>query len=153
MERLLPTRSLTEAGGPQPVEGLPLSLNRKFRTWSYAVSHSELKLRSSEPASSRDVVEVTFYGVLAMKLKAVYKSLIIANADETQLSELSVLADLSESRMSRVHGMALKTVSGDGLVACLSYSVWLHPIEPDHDPMGLARRESTLILRAKAKGS
>ncbi|MFB7453268.1 hypothetical protein [Streptomyces sp. NPDC056194] len=126
---------------------LPISFDRKFRPWRYSVSHSELKLRSVDPDSVREFIEVTFYGVVGMKLKTVYQSLAISLADPAQVEEMLKFSGVRESHSSRVRCLALKAASGDGLVACLSYSIWLHPKESDSDMPEVQHRDSVLILR------
>lgn len=142
----LPTHSIPEEGA-QPTASLPLSFDRKFRPWRYSVSHSELTLRSVDPDSARDVVEVTFYGVVGMKLKTVYQSLTIAIAGPAQIDEMLKFSEVRESHSSRVRCLALKSDGGDGLVVCLSYSIWLHPRDLDYDASGVPQRDSVLILR------
>lgn len=144
----MPTHSLPdEESQPTPTASLPISFDRKFRPWRYSVSHSELKLRSVDPASVGEFIEVTFYGVVGMKLKTVYQSLTIAIAEPVQVEEMLKFADVRESHSSRVRCLALKSDSGDGLVACLSYSIWSHPSDSDKDVSGVPHRDPVLILR------
>jgi hypothetical protein len=127
---------------------LPVSFERKFRPWQYRVTHSELKLRSAGSPTEAGIIEVTFYGVVAMKLATVYEPLAIELATAGQAEEMVSLAGLKETQSSRVKVLALKSARGnDGLVACLSYSVWLHPSELKVDSSGLPKAESILILR------
>ncbi|MEU2495684.1 hypothetical protein [Streptomyces sp. NPDC007883] len=92
-----------------------------------------------------DVVEVSFYGVVGMKLKTVYRPLTLAFAEPAQVEEMLRFSDVKESHSSRVHCLALKSDNGDGWVACLSYSVWSHP--RDADGSAPRHRDSVLILR------
>jgi hypothetical protein len=139
MEAPLPTPSLPEMGQYQAA-GLPISFDRKFRPWRYSVSHSELKLRSVDSVPSGEVVEVTFYGVVGMKLKTVYQSLTIATAEREQFQEMLKFSEVRELHYERVRCLALKSDSGDGLVACLSYSIWSHLGEPVYDESGVPQR-------------
>ncbi|MEU6707501.1 hypothetical protein [Streptomyces wuyuanensis] len=140
----MPTRALSDEE-PQSTASLPLSIDRKFRPWRYSVSHSELRLRSVDPVSVPDVVEVSFYGVVGMKLKTVYRPLTLGLAEPAQAEEMLRFSDVEESRSSRVHCLALKSDNGDGWVACLSYSIWSHP--RDADGSAPRHRDSVLILR------
>ncbi|MFG2919576.1 hypothetical protein ACGF0D_42755 [Kitasatospora sp. NPDC048298] len=137
----------TDNGQPQPAGGLPASFDREFQLWRYNLSHSELKLRSFGRASTRDFIEVTFYGVIGMKLKSAYRSLTISSAEPTQVDEILRFSEVRESDFSRFRCLALKSDSGDGLVACLSYSVWSHSKDSDHDAVGAGNPDSVLILR------
>ena len=143
----MPTHSLPDGDPPQPTSGLPLAFDRKFRPWRYSVSHSELKLRSVDPASVREFIEVTFYGVIGMKLKTVYQPLTINIAEPAQVEEMLKFSGVRESHASRARCLALKSDNGDGLVACLSYSIWSHPRELENDVPGVPHRDSVLILR------
>jgi hypothetical protein len=134
-------------GEDPPGAVLPLSFGRKFRVWRYAIGHSERKLRSTGPASASDLIEVTFYGVIGMKLKTVYDPLMIAVAEPWQADELLRLANVKESRAARVRCLALRSKGDDGPVACLSYSIWSHPRDPGYDASGVPVTGSTLILR------
>lgn len=127
--------------------GLPISFDRKFRPWRYSVSHSELKIRSVDSVPSGEVVEVTFYGVVGMKLKTVYQSLTIATAEREQVEEMLKFSEVREPYFERVRCLALKSDCGDGLVACLSYSIWSHLGEPDYGEPGVPRQGSLLILK------
>jgi hypothetical protein len=124
-----------------------VSFGRKFRVWRYDVSHSELKLRSSPTASADDLIEVTFYGVVGMKLKTVYQPLTIAVAEPWQSEDMLRFANLEQSGTSRVRCVALRSEGDDGLVSCLGYSIWSHPGEPDYEVTGVPRKEPALILR------
>ncbi|MEU6245626.1 hypothetical protein [Streptomyces sp. NPDC047024] len=94
-----------------------------------------------------EFIEVTFYGVIGMKLKTVYQSLTIAVAEPAQAEEMLQFSGVREDHASRVRCLALKSDSGDGFVACLSYSIWSHPKESDNDVLGVPRLDSLLILR------
>ncbi|WP_162624727.1 hypothetical protein [Streptomyces cadmiisoli] len=94
-----------------------------------------------------EFIEVTFYGVIGMKLKTVYQPLTIAIAEPVQVEEMLKFSGVRESHASRVRCLALKSDSGDGLVACLSYSIWSHPRGSDNDALGVPHRDSVLILR------
>jgi hypothetical protein len=141
----MPTPSPPSEDPPGAV--LPLSFGRKFRVWRYAISHSELKLRSAGPASASDLIEATFYGVISLKLRTVYDPLTIAVAEPWQADELLRLANVKESRAARVRCLALRSEGDDGLVSCLSYSIWSHPRDPSYDASGVPATGSTLILR------
>ncbi|MFI7064659.1 hypothetical protein ACIBL3_26950 [Kribbella sp. NPDC050124] len=95
----------------------------------------------------REFIEVTFYGVVGMKLKTVYQPLTISIAEPVQVEEMLKFSDVQESNSSRVRCLALKSDSGDGLVACLSYSIWSHPRSSDYDMSGVQHRDSVLIIR------
>ncbi|MET8509154.1 hypothetical protein ABZV60_31645 [Streptomyces sp. NPDC004787] len=95
----------------------------------------------------RDFIEVTFYGVIGMKLKTVYQPLAIDVAEPLQVEEMLRFSGVRESHSSRVRCLALKSDSGDGLVACLSYSIWSHPRELENDAPGVPHQDSVLILR------
>lgn len=140
------TPSLREEGGGL-APALPLSFDRTFRPWSYKVSHSELKFRSVDHADSDDLIEITFYGVVGMRLKTAYRSITIAYADPIQTEELCSIAGLGDRQRLRLRYIAVKSDDGDALIACLSYSIWLHPREVDYDGSGVPHRGSTLILR------
>ncbi len=142
----MPTPSPTE-GGQQPTATLPISFDRKFRPWRYSIGHSELKLRSVGSEAERDFIEVTFYGVVGMRLKTVYRPLSIALAGPADTEEMLKFSEVRESQTSRVHCLALKSDSGDGLVACLSYSIWSHPRETVEEGAEVPHRDSVLILR------
>jgi hypothetical protein len=113
------------------------------------VSHSELVIRSVDSSTEHEFVEVTFFGVLGMKLKTVYHPLTLANADPAQVDEILRFSGVGVPATSRIYCLALKADSGDGLVACLSYSIWLHPKELEPDVAGTPSRDSVLILRSK----
>ncbi|WP_285751748.1 hypothetical protein [Lentzea sp. NBRC 105346] len=95
----------------------------------------------------RDFIEVTFYGVIGMKLKTVYQPLTIAIAEPAQVEEMMKFSGVRESQASRVRCLALKSDGGDGLVACLSYSIWLHAGGSDDEVSRGLNQESVLILR------
>lgn len=142
----MPTHSPPE-GGAQPTASLPLSFDRKFRPWRYSIGHSELRLRSIDSDAVHDFIEVTFYGVVGLRLKTVYRPLSIAHAEPAETDAMLKFAEVRASQSSRVRCLALKSDSGDGLVACLSYSIWSHPRETEDERSGDLHRESVLILR------
>ena len=124
-----------------------MSFERRFHVWRYAVSHSELKLRSVDSESAPDLIEVTFFGVVGMKLKESFKSLTISYADESQAAEILDLVGIEESKRRRLKCYALKSDGGDCLVAAVGSSIWSHPrgkveAEPKSEVEG-----SVLILR------
>lgn len=82
-----------------------------------------------------------------MRLKTVYRPLTIALAEPADTDEMLKFSDVRAPRSSQVRCLALKADSGDGLVACLSYSVWSHPRESDDERSGDRHRESVLILK------
>jgi hypothetical protein len=130
---------------PQQAD-LPVSFERKFRPWRYAVSHSELKLRSVDTLPTADVIEITFYGVVGMKIATVYSPLKIAVAETSQIEEMARLAGLKGSQSSRVKYLAMKSSGEDGLVACLSYTIWSLPRDLNPDLGGVPQADSVLIL-------
>ncbi|MFD9210343.1 hypothetical protein ACFVZM_29180 [Streptomyces sioyaensis] len=142
----MPTHSPADEG-QQPTATLPISFDRKFRPWRYSIGHSELKLRSIDSDAAHDFIEVTFYGVVGMRLKTVYRPLSITLAEPAETDEMLKFSEVRESQASRVRCLALKSDSGNGLVACLSYSIWSHPREKDGESSGLPHPESVLILR------
>lgn len=146
METSLPTRSLPEEG-PHPGTGLPITFDRRFRPWRYSVSHSELSLRSVGAGPSDDVIEVTFYGVLGMKLKTVYQPLAISVADRERAGEILKFADVKETQASKVQCLVLNAGADDSFVACIRFSIWAHHRDAEYDLSGVPRRESTLIAR------
>ncbi|MEV7094722.1 hypothetical protein AB0M80_17985 [Amycolatopsis sp. NPDC051045] len=129
----------------QPIERLPISFERKFRPWRYHLSHSELSLRSFDPASVEDSVEITFYGVLGLKLKTVYSPLEIARADDDQAREILEVAGIGVDRASDVVTLALKSSGPDGLVACMSYSIRSRP-RPLSDDAYVASEEGWTVI-------
>ncbi|MGW7445858.1 hypothetical protein [Kitasatospora sp. NPDC054795] len=132
---------------PKPVASLPVLFDGEFQLWRYGSSHSELKLRSVGPSSARDFIEMTFYGVVGMKLRSVYRPLTLASAEPAQIEEILGISEVRESQSSRVRCLALKSGGIDGLVACLSYSVWSHPRGSERDVTGIQSPDSVLILR------
>lgn len=95
----------------------------------------------------REFIEVTFYGVIGMKLNTVYQPLTIVIAEPEQVEEMFKFSGVRESHASRVRCLAPKADSGDGLVTCLSYSIWSHPRGSDDEVLGVPHRDSVLILR------
>lgn len=94
-----------------------------------------------------ELIEIAFYGVVAMKLATAYRSLTIDVAGPGQVEEMAKLAALNESQSSRVKVLALKSTGDDGLVACLSYSAWSLPKRGSYDSAGLPEAESILIFK------
>lgn len=131
---------------PQVVAGLPISFDRKFRPWRYSVSHSELKLRTVDKMPTRDLIEVTFHGVVGMKLKTVYQTLDIALAGQARSKEMLEFSDVRDSQASRVRCIELRSRNGGGWVACLGFSIWSHPRAPEYAESGLQQHGSVLIL-------
>ncbi|MGW5675109.1 hypothetical protein ACWEV4_08485 [Streptomyces sp. NPDC003860] len=131
----------------QPGVILPITFNRKFRPWRYTVGHSELRLRSIDMGSMADFIEVTFHGVLGMKLKTVYQPLTVALAEPAQAEEILRFSDVREAQYSLIRCLALKSDSGDGLVACLGYSIWSHPKGSEHVVSGDRHPDAVLIRR------
>lgn len=127
--------------------GLPLLLERRFRPWRYGVSHSELRLRSVDRASTRDFVEVFFCGVLGVKLKSTYESLMLAEADRRSAEEILRFAGVPDARASRVRCLTLETGGEGGFVVCLGFSVWSYPEDARHDLSGIPRTGSSLIIK------
>lgn len=82
-----------------------------------------------------------------MKLKTVYQPLTISLAKPAQVEEMLKFTDVRESHSSRVRCLALRSASGDGLVACLSYSIWSHPRDADFGVSGVQHPDSVLILK------
>jgi len=82
-----------------------------------------------------------------MKLATVYEPLTIDFAAPDQVEEMARLAGLKGSQSSRLKVLALKSTGGDGLVACLSYSIWSLPEELNHDSSGLVDADSVLIIK------
>jgi hypothetical protein len=142
----LPTRS-GPADDPQATAALPVSFDRKFRPWRYAVSHSQLKLRSIASSANSDVIEVIFEGVVGMQLKTIYEPLTIAIADPSQTEEILRFSAVQESHYSRLRCISLQSDSGDGLIACLGFNIWLYPEEPKRDLLGDYPPEAKMIMK------
>ncbi|MEU4599336.1 hypothetical protein [Nocardia sp. NPDC023988] len=108
-------------------EELPLRFDFKFRPWRYKLSLSELELRSFDRGAAPVFVSIRFHAVIAMQLKTVFTSLTLANADTSQSAELRRIADIDDSRWSRVRCFALSSTGVDSLVACTGYAVRIYP--------------------------
>jgi hypothetical protein len=132
---------------PQRLAELPISFERKFQLWKYGISHSELKLRSIGSPAYADVIEATFYGVVAMKLATVYEPLTIDFAMPGQIQEMARLASLQGSQSSRVKVLALKSTGDEGLIACLSFTVWSRHRDLNHDSSAVPKADGVLILK------
>jgi hypothetical protein len=130
---------------------LPLVFERKFRPWRYGVSHSELSIRSSggevdgEPAA--DFVDITFHGVVGMKLRSVYQGITLTRAERPAADEMLRFAGVADS--SQAHRVQCLTLDpeGDSFVACMRFSVWSHPRGGEYDTSGEPGDGSTLVLR------
>ncbi|MBE1497360.1 hypothetical protein H4696_004460 [Amycolatopsis lexingtonensis] len=131
----------------QPIARLPIAFDRKFRPWRYQLSHSELSLRSFGPDSADDFIQITFYGVLGVKLKTVYPRLELARAQDDQVREILEVAGLGLERAPDVIALALKSSGPDGLVACMSYTVRSCPRELSDDAYVASAQEWTVIAR------
>ncbi|KDN17586.1 hypothetical protein [Amycolatopsis rifamycinica] len=111
---------------------LPVTFDRDFFVFRYLVSHSELALRSVE-GDADDRIEIKFYSVFGMKLKTKYRSPELGYADDAQRREMLELTGLEGANAARVHVMALRSGDGEGLVACVGFTVYSHPNAPSAD--------------------
>ncbi|MER7211597.1 MULTISPECIES: hypothetical protein [Streptosporangium] len=91
-------------------------------------------------------MEVFFRGVLGVKLKSVYRSLTLAEADRRSADEMLRFAGVSDVWASRVHCLTLGPDGEGGFVVCLGFSVWSHPEGAGHDLSGIPRTGSNLII-------
>ena len=147
MESLLVTHSVND-GGMSERATLPLHFGRSFRPWRYGVSHSELVLRTVDNQSRTEIMKVTFFGVLGVKLKSRYRSLDISVADAAEAAEILSFVGLSESHAPKVQCLLLNAETDGGFVACGNFSVWAYPRDAQYDPSGIAHREPRLIFRS-----
>ncbi len=139
-------------GIPEPTGELPVTFERKFRPWRYVVGHSRLSIRSIDPNSAPDHVEITFFGVLGVRLASVYQTLTIALADKADAEDMFRFSGLRESQYSSALCVALSSDSGTGHVVCVGCSVWLHTDKPDHIGRGGPRHDSILLARGRSTG-
>lgn len=147
MEIRLRIPSSPEAGNWE-VRGLPMYLDLKFRPWRYSVSHSKLALRSISREPGDESVELIFRGVLGMKLKAVYESIVLDRASVTRSEEIRAFSGVSDDQARRVQCLTLDGESGSSFVACIRFSIWLHPKGVDSDHLNKDAIGARLILRA-----
>ncbi|MDQ7807417.1 hypothetical protein Q5425_27080 [Amycolatopsis sp. A133] len=124
-----------------------MAFDRKFRPWRYQLSHSELSLRSFGPASADDFIQITFYGVLGLKLKTVYPRLEIAHAYGDQVREILEVAGLDVERAPEIVALVLRSSGSDGLVGCMSYTVRSHPRALSDDAYVTSEQEWTVLAR------
>lgn len=121
---------------------------RGFRPWRYFISHSVLKLRSFGPDCAAYFIEVTFDGVLGMRLKTSYSSLTIATAEPARAEEMLRFCGLAEHRpASWLHCLVLGADGEDGFVVCARYSAWSHPRRLQDEQWPDEQPESVLIHR------
>ncbi len=125
MESPLPTLSIPDRDSG-PSGALPLTFDRVFRPWRYAVSHSELRLRTVDTEAG-DLIEAAFFGVVGMKLKSLYQSLTIDYADRAQTAEILRFADIKEKSAHHVRCLTLHSTGDSGFIACLSFVVRSYP--------------------------
>ena len=130
-----------------PVSRLPVSFDRGFHVHRYHVSHSEFGLRSVGRDPADDVVELACYGVLGLKVKTVYRPLVLAHADEAQVEEMLELIEAKPRHREAIVVLALKSGGRDGLIACMSYTVFSHPRSRSAEPRIVSGEGSTLIAR------
>jgi hypothetical protein len=130
-----------------PVSRLPVSFDRGFHVHRYRVSHSEFSLRSVGHDPQAELVELACYGVLGLKVKTVYRSMVIAHADEEQIEEMLELIGAKPEHRSAIVVLALKSGGRDGLIACTSYTVFSHPGSRADEARIVSGEGSTLIAR------
>jgi hypothetical protein len=130
-----------------PAAQLPVTFEREFHAWRYRTSHSEFSLRSLGRDSTDDLVELACYGVLGLKVKTVYRPLEIAYANEEQVEEMLELVDVKPKNRPAVVVLALKSEGRDGLIACMSYTVFSHPGGRANETRIVSGEGSTLIAR------
>ncbi|MBE1497358.1 hypothetical protein H4696_004458 [Amycolatopsis lexingtonensis] len=130
-----------------PLSRLPVSFDRGFHVHRYRASHSEFSLRSRGHDPAGDLVELACYGVLGLKVKTVYQSLVIAHADEVQVEEMLELIEAKPRHRAAIVVLALKSGGRDGLIACTSYTVFSHPGSRSDEARIVSGEDSTLIAR------
>jgi hypothetical protein len=129
------------------ISRLPVTFDREFQVYRYSVSHSEFSLRSRGRDSADDLVELACYGVLGLKVKTVYRPLVIAHADEAQVEEMLDLIEVKPENRAAVVVLALKSGGQDGLIACMSYTVFSHPSSRSDEARIVSGKGSVLIAR------
>ena len=142
----MPTPSAPDRDAP-PSAALPVTFDRAFRPWRYAISHSELRLRTVDTQAG-DLIEATFFGVVGMKLKSLYQSLTIDYADRAQTAEILQFADIKEKSAHHVHCLTLRSTGDSGFIACLSFVVRSYPPGSDPDRASDRSDNSALIVRS-----
>ncbi len=133
--------------GVEPNAQLPVAFEREFHAQRYHLSHSEFSLRSLGQDSADDLVELACYGVLGLKVRTVYRRLEIAYANEEQVEEMLDLVEVKPRHRSAVVVLALKSAGRDGLIACMSYTVFSHPGSRANEARIVSGEGSTLIAR------
>ena len=123
-----------------------MTIMRKFRPWSYSVSHSELVLRTVPQDAINECVEIRFYGVVSMKLKSVYSRLELLLATPSESNHILHFSGVADSQTSRVHCIILGDDKRESFVACLSYRAWAFPGDSHFTKSGLPEAEAKLIL-------
>lgn len=94
-----------------------ISLDGKFRPWTYGIGHSQLILYADRPDENGDTVSVHFEAVSAVKLRRSYPGLTIRQADEPARSRILDFADLPDWLRPQEFCLVLPT-EADGFVAC-----------------------------------
>ncbi|MFF0572717.1 hypothetical protein ACFY19_19720 [Streptosporangium saharense] len=92
-------------------------------------------------------MEVFFHGVLGVKLKSTYESLMLAEADRKSAEEMLRFVGVPDVRASRVRCLTLGPGGEGSFVVCFGFSVWSHPENVRHDLPGILETGSSLIIR------
>ncbi|MFI6047216.1 hypothetical protein ACIA8C_36745 [Nocardia sp. NPDC051321] len=139
--------SNADEGALQPSVGLPVTFDRPFILWRYASGHSQLVLRSL-PNSASDYIEVTFQGVVGMKLVTNYEPLTIDIAGSAQIEEMTQFSGLRKPPRTVYRCYVLKSDRDEGLVMCLGVYAFVHPKEANNGQVTVEHKDSRLIFES-----
>ena len=118
------------------IVGLPLTLEGLFRPWLYQVSHGRLLLRHVAASPSEETVDVSFFDVRGMKVRADYQQLVVEPL--VDLGEAQGLADIPGRHLGRYLFLNISDGVHHGFVVCGACSVyaghWGSTVDPMLDP-------------------
>jgi hypothetical protein len=110
-------------------------------------------LRSLPRGPAEELLELTCYGVAALKVTTCYRPLVIAPASEEQVEEMLALVAAGPRRRESVVVLALSSGGQDGLVVCGSFTVFSHPAARAGEARIVSGPGSVLIARGSGDAS
>lgn len=124
----------------------PIVLDRRFRVWSYGVGHSQLLLHARADGRHVKHLAVLFEDVRAVKMRSVYRPLILAPAHSPVRDEILAFADITAGHQHRHLSLTLSTEPQDGYVLCSRVTVLAVDKTNDDDLTRPSWRDAARVL-------
>jgi hypothetical protein len=121
---------------------LPTNLKGPFQLWQFSATHGRLLLRRLPQVSSEETIDIAFYDTRALKVRATYSDLHIAELVDP--TEALRLADIPARHRAKYLLLGVSDGEHEGFVVCGTVSGyaghWPQTADPHMDD-SVARRD------------